>query len=312
LVVIVNYRTPGLVIDCLASLAPEVAAVGETRVTVVDSASGDDSLERLGAAVATHDWQWVTLIAARKNGGFARGNNLAIAPALLAEHPPDFVWLLNPDTVVRPGALTALVDRMGKQPDAGIVGSRLEDPDGERQDASFRFFSLLGELDIGLQLGVARRLLGPWVVVRPQSERAEATDWVSGASLMVRRRVLEEVGLLDERYFLFFEEADLCLHARRAGWTVWHEPASRVVHLEGQSTGWSPEIRPQPRPGYWYDSRRRYFEKNHGRGYAAAADLSLAVGVALWRLRMALQGRPHDSRPRLVRDLLRHRLANRG
>jgi GT2 family glycosyltransferase len=307
LVVIVNYRTPELVVDCLASLEPELAAVPDVSVTVVDGHSGDDSVARIGDAIAENGWSWAAVTAAEKNGGFAYGNNVAIRPALASAEPPDCFWLLNPDTIVRPGALRALVSVLEEQPEVGVVGSRLEGQDGTAQTSAFRFFSILGELENGLKLGLATRLLEEWVVPRPLAERGGRVDWVSGASMLVRREVLDAVGLMDEEYFLFYEEVDLCLRARRAGWATWHEPASRVVHLGGQSTGID-ESRPQRKPGFWFDSRAHYFAKNHGPLYALAADLSLAAGHGLFKLRMAIQRQPERVRPRLLRDLLGRRL----
>ena len=101
LVVIVNYRTAELTLDCLRSLAAEAAALPGLRAVVVDNASGDDSVDRLAAAVS--EYRWATFLPLAENRGFSAGNNAAIRPALAAADPPDYVLLLNPDTVVRPG-----------------------------------------------------------------------------------------------------------------------------------------------------------------------------------------------------------------
>src|SRR4051812_41551380 len=137
LIVIVNYRSADLAVDCLRSLAPEVRALGgpaAARVVVTDNASGDDSVPRLTAAVRDNGWgDWATVRPLARNGGFAYGNNEAIRPALAAANPadkPEYVLLLNPDTRVRPGAVRALLDFMDADPQAGLAGSRLEDPDG--------------------------------------------------------------------------------------------------------------------------------------------------------------------------------------
>ena len=101
LVVIVNYRTAALVVDCLRSLQDQVLAHGNTRVTVVDNVSGDGSADVIDAAIQDAGWApWATLVRAPLNGGFAYGNNLAVRPALQGGLAPDFFWLLNPDTVV--------------------------------------------------------------------------------------------------------------------------------------------------------------------------------------------------------------------
>jgi hypothetical protein len=112
---------------------------------------------------------------------------------------------------------------------------------------------------------------------------------------------------MDEQYFLYFEETDFCLHARRAGWSCWYVPASRVMHIAGQSTGvTNRDGPPRRRPQYLFDSRRRYFVKNHGLGYAALADVAWSVGLASWRLRRRLQRKPDPDPPSLLADSVRN------
>src|SRR3954466_1444192 len=131
LVVIVNYRTASLAIDCLRSFAPEISEIpGGVRVVVTDNLSGDDSVPRLEKAIADNQWSaWASVLPLPENGGFAYGNNMGIRPPLDSAHKPDFVLLLNPDTVLRAGAVTELLKFMGSRPDVGIAGSRLEDSD---------------------------------------------------------------------------------------------------------------------------------------------------------------------------------------
>src|SRR5438067_2372603 len=122
LCVIVNYRTAGLVIDCLRSLAAELPAVAGTRVVVTDNLSGDDSVAKISAAIESNGWgEWAQLMALPKNGGFAYGNNEGIRPFLNGADKPDFVWLLNPDTIVRPGGLVKLLEFLEKNPKIGIA-----------------------------------------------------------------------------------------------------------------------------------------------------------------------------------------------
>ena len=314
LVVIVNYRTPSLTIDSLRSLVSEVQALPGTRVVVTDNNSGDGSVEKIGAAIETEGWgEWASLMPLELNGGFAYGNNAAIRPALHSTNPPPYILLLNPDTIVRPRALQVLVDFMNKHPDVGIAGSRLEDPDETPQRSAFRFHTAFSELDFGLRLGIVSKLLSKWVVAPPVSDETYQTDWVAGASMIIRCEVFEAAGLMDEDYFMYYEEMDFCLQAKKAGWSCWYVPESRVVHLVGQSSGVTDTKRPPKRlPQYLFDSRRRYFIKNYGWLYAALADHAWASGFALWRLRRVIQRKPDNDPPKVFGDFLRNSVLFRG
>ena len=311
-IVIVNYRTSGLVVECLRSLAREAAALG-ANVTIVDSASGDGSAERIGQAIEAERWAgWASVIPLDNNGGFGFGNNAALRPLLASSPGPDYFFLLNPDTVVRPGAVKVLLQFMEDHSEVGIVGSRLEDPDGTPQRCAFRFPTVFGELDHGLRLGIISHMLARWVVAPPPPASACQTDWVSGASMMIRRAVLDSIGLFDEGFFLYFEEVDLCLRAARAGWSCWYEPRSRVVHLMGQSTGLKTGLDRKRLPDCWFESRRRYFLKNHGRFYAALVDAVWTAGHLLWRMRRVVQRKPQRDPEKILTDFLRHSVFLRG
>lgn len=314
IVVIVNYRTPGLTIDTLHSLVSEVQAIPGTRVVVTDNASGDDSVEKISSAIETQGWSdWVSFMPLERNGGFAYGNNAAIRPVMQSNNPPPYFLLLNPDTIVRPKGLQELVNFMDKNPEVGIAGSRLEDPDGTPQHSAFRFHSVFSELDYGLRLGPVSKLLQKWWVAPPISDQNCQTDWVAGASMIVRREVFEAAGLMDEAYFMYYEEMDFCLQANKAGWSCWYVPESRVVHLVGQSSGVTDSKRaPRRLPQYWFDSRRRYFLKNYGWLYTAIADASWASGFALWRLRRLVQRKPDPDPPQALSDFLRNSVFLRG
>ncbi len=314
LVAIVNYRTGGLVVDCLRSLQAEMQAMPGSRVVVVDNCSGDGSADQIAAAIASNGWGgFAELHRSAVNGGFSFGNNMAVRPALQGAQPPAFYWLLNPDTCIRPGALHELVRFMQAHPRVGIAGSSLEGDDGEPWPFAFRFPSIWSELDSGLRLGPVSALLKKHVVARRMGSQAEQVDWLPGASMMVRREVFEQIGLMDEGYFLYFEETDFCLQAQRAGWECWYVPQSRVMHISGQSTGVTGKQAVRRRlPTYWFDSRRRYFLKNHGRAYAAATDLVWLLGFMTWRVRRALQRKPDNDPPRMLADFVANSALWRG
>lgn len=313
LVVIVNYRTPALTVDCLASLAPEIlrvagAETGNVRVVITDNLSGDDSVAQISRAILDNGWSdWASLMPLPRNGGFAYGNNAGIRPALQSADPPEFVLLLNPDTLVRPGALSALLEFMENRREVGIAGSRLEHPDGTPQRSAFRFHSVLGELEAGLRLGLASRVLARRVVAPPVPGEACATDWVAGASMMIRREVFSQIGLMDEEYFMYFEEVDFCRRARRAGWQCWYVPESRVVHLVGQSSGVTDARQSRKRrPAYWFASRKRYFLKNLGWIRTQLANLAWTISYASYRLRRAIQRKPDNDPACMLRDFVRY------
>src|SRR5580700_6586659 len=152
-VVIVTFKCAALTIESLRSVAAERAAAGfHIRALVVDNASGD--APSIAAAIESNGWRsWVTLVTAAKNGGFAYGNNLGISRAY-TEHVPSYIYLLNPDAQVRPGAIASLVRFLESHPQVGIAGSSFEDLDGSDWPIAFRFPTLLSELDNGLAFGL--------------------------------------------------------------------------------------------------------------------------------------------------------------
>lgn len=311
-IIIVNYRTGALVIDCLASLMSEVAAFPATKVRVVDNDSGDGSADIIAIAIADRGWgDWAELIRSPVNGGFAYGNNIAFRAALADPTPPDLFWLLNPDTQVYPGALNLFLDFFQKNPSAGIVGSLLLNGDESQWRFAFRFPSALSELERGACLGPLSRLLKDYKTLKAMGDRPEQTDSVSGASMVVRRATLEATGLMDEGYFLYYEETDLCRKARNHGWACWYLPSAIVLHIAGQSTGLTGS-RLARIPRYWFDSRRRYFIVNHGKAYAMLADISWLTGHLLWRSLRWFRSRRDPNIPFLLRDFLTYSALVRG
>jgi GT2 family glycosyltransferase len=314
LIVIVNYRSADLAIDCLRSLEPQLATLPDARVVITDNQSPDDSVAKLTAACDKHGWwRWLTIAPLPRNGGFAYGNNRGIEPSLASDDKPQYVLLLNPDTVLRDGAITVLLGFMESNPTVGIAGSRLEDPDGTPQISAFRFHSIFGELERAIRLGIITKLLSRWMVTPPVPDSAGPCDWVAGASMIIRREVFDRIGLMDEKYFMYFEEVDFCLAAKRAGWPCWYVPSSRVVHLVGAVSQMSDARKHRARrPAYWFESRRRYFVKNHGWLYAAVGDMAFLIGFVLWRMRRLVQRKDDTDPPKLLLDSIAHSVFLRG
>ena len=309
LVLIVNYRTAALTVRAVEAIADEVRARGDAHVLVVDNGSGDGSAEIIAAAIAPEHAGLCSVLALDDNLGFAGGNNAGLAHHARtagAGRPPDFVWFLNPDTVAAPNALGTLVDFLDSRPEAGIAGGLCLRPDGTVRHSAFRFHSPLGELTAALDLGPLRRLLWRHDVVVPVGDSSQRVDWVSGAHFMIRGTLLDRIGALDPRYFLYFEETDLCARAADAGFETWHVPASRVTHIGGQATGMTENRERARRPRYWFASRARFLLRRHGLAATHLANLLWLLASPPGALLARLRGRPRHDPPRLWRDFLLH------
>ncbi len=248
-VVIVNWNTCALLAECITAVEREAAAIPHD-IWVVDNGSSDDSV-----AMLRRDFPHVHVIESKVNLGFAGANNLA-----MQRSTGRYLLLLNTDAIVTPGSILALLELAERMPRAGIVGAHLLNPDGSFQASHTNFPTLWQEFLILSTIG--RRLRGDWY----PSHGAEAdkgpqrVDYVEGACLLVRRDALEEVGGLDEGYFMYAEEVDWCKRMHAAGWEVWYQPAANIVHIGGASSA----NRKTSREADLYRSRVRYFRIHHG------------------------------------------------
>lgn len=303
-VVIVNYRTAHLVCDCLHSLCNSIDK-SRDLVIVVDNNSEDNSVELLAQLIAAQGWGgWITLLPQKHNKGFAAGNNAAIRHALSIQKGFDYVMLLNPDTIVHVGAISHLIHLLDIQSTTGIVGAQLENSQHQLEISARRFPSVLSELDSGARLGVLSRVLKNWQVALPLQTSAHRCDWVSGAAMMIRRKVFDQIGLMDEGYFLYFEDLDFCRRAQEKGWEVWIEPRSLITHLEGAATGIQTCL--IRRGKFWYDSRRRYLVKHLGIIQWLWADLFWVLGRCslMFRKMLRLGGNTSGDPLYFMQDLL--------
>ncbi len=279
------------------------------EIVVVDNDSRDGSFEvlRNGLCAGWTKDAPIRLIAAPRNGGFGEGNNVRIRAGLSDGTAPDLVYILNPDAFPGPGAIRRLIAHLESHPEAGLAGSCIHGPDGTPHVTAFRFPSVFSEIEGAARFGPLSRLLDARKVPLGVPETTRRVDWLAGAPMMIRREVLDRIGLFDEKFFLYFEDTDLCLRAARAGFETHYVRDSAVAHIGSLSTGkktWS------RMPGYWFDSRWHYFAKNHGRGYAARATLAHVVGGLLWRLRRLIQRTPPADPPKFLRSLLLHDLGS--
>jgi GT2 family glycosyltransferase len=232
-IVVVSYNVCDLLRQCLVSAT---TAELPAHVIVVDNASHDGSVEMI-----RREFPGVHLLANTTNRGFAAGTNQGIRYALAAPQPPDYVLLLNPDALLRPGALRALLTFMDAHPRVGAAGARLFYPDGRHQEGAWHFPTLLMTLfDLFPPRGpLLGRLYASSLNGRYREERGTEPfpiDHPLGAAMLMRRETIAEVGLLDEEYWMYVEEVDWCYRCRAAGWAIWQVPQAEVVHVAGASS----------------------------------------------------------------------------
>ncbi len=267
-IVIVSFNTRELTRKCLKSVAAYAADIAH-EVIVVDNASQDGS----GDMVET-EFPRVRLIRMPENRGFAGGNNPGIRKA-----SGRYVLLLNSDAFLNQGALKNTVAFMDRHPRIGILGCKLTNPDGSLQPSARMLPSPLNKIlhITGLAAKFPRSTFfgrvdfSWWDHVTPRS-----VGWVVGAFFLIRSEIVREIGALDERYFLYFEEIDYCLSARRAGWDVVFYPHVQVVHLGGRSAAQSNQklsSKGKQMISIRVTSEFRYYRKLHGLGHVLTSAL---------------------------------------
>lgn len=247
-VIIVNWNARELLINCLSSVYKTINGLS-FEIWVVDNGSTDGSLEATGA-----QFPKIEIISNKKNLGFAKANNQALR--IISGR---YAVLLNSDTVLTDGAINILVEFMDRNETAGICGGQLLNADGSKQNSIANIPTLATEL---LNKSLLRKLFPQKYPGKEQDFREPVeVESVIGACMVVRRKAIEETGLMDEDYFFFLEETDWCLNMRKNGWKVFHHPEAKIYHLQGQSVG---KVNERARIEYWI-SRYIFFLKNYGR-----------------------------------------------
>ena len=304
LVSVVSYRTPDLLARCLEAVAAQRGDLA-LDLTVVDNASGDGSAEMVAAR-----FPWANLVRNERNVGFAAAHNQALRGAR-ARH----LLVLNSDAAPQPGALRALVDYLDGHFDVAAVGPRLRRPDGKTQPSRRRFPTPLTFFLESTQIqrfSPDNAVLRHYYVVDRSDDEEQDVDWLVGACLCVRASAAAEVGLLDERFFLYSEEVDWCRRFRTAGWRVVYLPSAEVDHLEFGSSLSDPLARDLA----FQAAKIAYVEKWHGRLLAELLRAYLLAEYAARGLeeatKLALGSRVPERRRRLqvIGGYLRH--ATRG
>jgi len=260
-IIIVTYNAGEDLNRCLASLASPAPSTSH-EIIVVDNASADGSID------VARRWRGVRAIAAPANVGFSRANNIGIRAS-----SGELVLLLNADTIVRPGAIDALVAALDRRPDVAVIGPRLVDARGR---AELSFGAMIGPLNEARQKLLWHGHAAEWPLlasyVEREARRPKAVDWVSGACLLVRRADAEAVGLLDERFFMYTEDVDFCASIRARGRKVLFFPDAEIVHLRGRSAA----AAPQATQAAYRRSQLAFYEKHHP-GWAPFLRLYLRI-----------------------------------
>ncbi len=304
-IVIVSWNVRDLLRQCLQSIVEQATRstdqptlwrleTGHTfQVIVIDSASSDGS-----AAMAQAEFPGVRVYASKSNLGYAGGNNLG-----LSHSRGRYILLLNPDTRVLHGALSVLIDYMDDHPTVGVSGPQLLYPDGSIQSSRRRFPTLgtaLIESTFLQQWFPHHHLLNRYYVLDQPNDTICNVDWVIGACILVRKAVVDQVGALDDGYFMYSEELDWQKRIRAAGWQVSYVPAAQVIHYEGKSS----EQVMAFRHIRFQKSKIRYFAKHHGPASGALLRAWLLFHYAyLWSIEMLkwLVGHKRDLRRERMR-----------
>ncbi|MDM3870607.1 glycosyltransferase family 2 protein [Porticoccus sp. W117] len=320
-VVTVNYKTADMTLEAVSAAIGALGHIDdEWSITIVDNDSGDGSYEKMKNAVDQRrsdglaGWESVFVLQSGNNGGFGAGNNFAIKKYLDSKNPPEYFYLLNSDAFPDSDAIQRLLDYMDENHKLGMAGSYIYGVDGKPHITAFRFPSIWGELEGGACLGIITKLLKNYTVPIGIPDQPAQVDWVAGASLMMRREMLEKVGLFDETFFLYFEETDLCRQAALKGWKTHYVPASKVAHIGSASTkikessddaqeGRANTVR---LPSYWFESRTHYFKKNHGKLYTIVATVFRVLGCGIWFCKRLISKDRNHVPPHFVRDLIAH------
>lgn len=271
---IINFRTGDLTLQCLRSVLDDMAGLAGL-VVVVDNHSGDGSAEQIEDWIAAQpEGTPVRLVRSATNSGFSGGHNQGIAAA-----DADLYLVLNSDAILRPGFLRTMLEAARAEPDIGLFAPVIEYDDGTIQDSCFRFPSPLGEFVRAARSRFVTSAFRHREVSLGPDPRPEDIEWASFACILLRREMLQQVGPMDEGYFLYYEDVEYCWRARQAGWRIRQVRAARAVHFRGGSGPVKSLAQKNARlPRYYYSSRTRFLYQAHGLPGLIAANLLWYLG----------------------------------
>lgn len=281
---IINFRTAELTCACIDSVVPQARNL-DAKIVIVDNASGDGSDDVIEEHISQNDLgDQVMLIRSPSNEGFSGGHNQAISAIEAA-----FYFVLNSDAIIRDGCLAELLEKARIQPKTGLFAPRLEHEDGTVQTSCFRTPGPLSELIRAANTGAVTKLFRGSDQPLPHPHISQDIGWVSFAAVLLRRETIEDIGQMDEGYFLYFEDTDYCVQATRGGWGIEYVPNARVVHFRGGSAPVKTLHAARKRlPAYYYASRSRVMYKTHGWLGLLAANLLWHFGRGIAAIRPLL------------------------
>lgn len=273
-VIIINYCSLELTLQCLDSLKSEIE-IERDIVLVIDNASPDSSGKKIDEQIHERAWsEWAAVRYSPVNGGFSWGNNFGLQSV-----EADLYLLLNSDTMVRPQAFQQLLAAAEKFPAVGLISPRLEWPDASPQISCFKNHNLFSQMIDAAGTGPVTRLFQHFDVPVPIRDDSFEPQWTSFACVLLKKEMIQDVGLMDDDYFMYFEDNDYCRRIWMKQWRILHWPWARVVHLRGGSSSVKGAQAQRRRlPSYYYASRTRYFAKFMGRPGLLAANLLWSTG----------------------------------
>jgi len=278
---IINYRTGALTIAAARSVLEDLGT-RTARVVIVDNCSGDGSAEEIADWIAETKDDRLLLVRSPDNSGFSGGHNQGMAAAPDAE----FYLILNSDALLHPGFFDIILATAQASPRAGLIAPRLEWEDGEPQVSCFRFPTPASELIRGAETGPVTRLFANRVTSLPIDPDPTGIEWASFACILVRGEMVRTLGPMDTGYFLYFEDAEYALRARRAGWGVNFIPGARAVHFRGGSGPVKAMQAAKKRlPVYYWRSRTRFLRQAHGPFGPLLGNVAWGLGRGVAQLR---------------------------
>ncbi len=274
-IIIVSWNVRDLLRDCINSI---VIGRGDLNVEliIVDSASSDGSMQMIQSDFPQQQFPWIQLIACNENVGFPRGNNIGLETAVGRT-----ILLLNPDTVILGTALSQMVAYMDANPDIGVLGPQLLNPDKSVQSSRRRFPTMATAFfeSTWLEPYAPTKLLQNYYAQDIPDDGVADVDWVMGAAMLVPAGVVAQIGGMDEAYFMYSEELDWCRRIKDAGWRVVYFPEAQIIHYTGKSS----EQAVTARHINFNRAKLRYFRKYHGRFPTTVLRLFLLCNY-LWQI----------------------------